>query len=52
MFNYIKMIILCFIPLYNIVMFGFAFSLFMNGEKLITMSNVEESIKQANKDEQ
>lgn len=51
MFNYIKMLILCFIPIYNIVMFGFAFSLFMNNEKLIKMSNIEEAIEKSQKHE-
>lgn len=50
-FNYIKMLILCFIPVYNIVMFVMAFSLFMNGEKLIKMSNVEESLEKSQKHE-
>jgi len=51
MFNYIKMLILCFIPIYNIVMFIMAFSLFMNSEKLIKMSNVEETIEKSQKHE-
>jgi flagellar biosynthesis protein FlhB len=50
-FNYIKMIILCFIPVYNIVMFVMAFSLFMNSEKLIKMSNVEKAIEKSQKHE-
>jgi len=50
-FNYIKMLILCFIPIYNIIMFGFAFSLFMNNEKLIKMSNVENIIDESKKHE-
>lgn len=50
-FNYIKMLILCFIPIYNIVMFGFAFSLFMNNEKLIKVSNIENIIDESKKHE-
>jgi cadmium resistance protein CadD (predicted permease) len=51
MFYYIKMLILCFIPVYNIVMFVMAFSLFMNSDKLIKMSNIEESIEKSQKHE-
>jgi hypothetical protein len=51
MFNYIKMLILCFIPIYNIIMFIMAFQFFMNVDKLIEKSNIEEVIAQSEKHE-